>query len=274
MEALYGAVALVLGGVFVAFAGDRYPRWTRVMTAFGLLAIFASLVWFSLLHPVAPVITVAALMSANWALAFGNTLWAVRTKPANSWAMSVWRNEMETLLDLGWRHLGTWVVDGGQTQPAFTIFERPHDGTRVGMIGTAPQGGVISIDTLLDDGRGLMVTLRDRSVALKPAWMFRQELPGSLDELIRAHDDALFLLQTRGITPGGTVPGPPLEFEQYTAARIHRHVVRRWWLWALRPIVRRLAPSTRQPLHEQRQLDGQIDRYQTAIHKEPSLLEA
>ena len=272
MEALYGFVALALGGAFIAIGADRFPRLTRVITVLGLLVIVGSLVWFSLLHPLAPVIAVGGLLLANWWLAFASTAWTPKPKPANTWALGVWADEMDALSSLGWLHRGTWVMDRGQAQPAFTIFERPRDSTRVGMIGTAPQGGVISIETLLDESRGLMITLRDRSVTLRPRWMFRQELTGSLDELIRAHDDALFWLQTHGIAPGGTVPGPALEFEEFTTERIHRDVKRRWLLWALRPVVRRLTPSTRRPLHEQQHLDRQIERYRAAIEREASLL--
>ena len=179
---------------------------------------------------------------------------------------------MELLRSLGWINRGTWIMELGTVSPAFTTFERPGDRTRVGMIGTAPQGGVISIDTLLDEGRGVLVTLRQRSTLLRPAWMFRQELGGPLTELIAAHDEALFFLQTQGVTPGGTVPGVALEFEKYSNRKLRRHVVRRWWLWALRPIFIRLTPSTRRRLFEQPRLQHQVERYRKAILREPRLI--
>jgi hypothetical protein len=157
---------------------------------------------------------------------------------------------MGLLRSLGWIHRGTWIVDLGGVQPAFTAFERPGDRTRVGMMGTAPQGGVISIDTLLDEGRGVLITLRSGSSLLRPPWMFRQELKSPLNELIAARDEALFFLQTQGVTPGGTVPGDALEFEKYSNRKLRRHMFRRSWLWALRPVIVRLTTSTRRCLFE------------------------
>lgn len=99
------------------------------------------------------------------------------------------------------------------------------------MLGTAPQGGVISIETMLDDSPGLMVTLRKKSTQLQPPWMFRQELPGlSLGELIRAHDESLFVLETRGIRASGYFEGSALEFDLATSTKQQRHTRKRLWL--------------------------------------------
>ena len=272
VEVLYGAIAAALGGVFISVFADRYPATTRAFVWFGVLFITVSLAWFALLNPWAPVIVVALFMLLNWAVAVSHTTSADRAVPGTGWALGVWQEEAESLRSLGWIHRGTWIMDVGRVTPALTVFERPGDRTRVGMMGTAPQGGVISIDTLLDEGRGVLITLRNRSSLLRPPWMFRQELDESLAGLIVAHDEALFLLGTLEVTPGGTVPGVPLEFEKYSNRKLRRHMFRRWWLWTMLPLVIRLTPSTRRPLSEQLRLTRQIKRYRKAIRKEPPLI--
>jgi hypothetical protein len=272
VEVLYGAIAAALGGVFISVFADRYPVATRAFVWFGVLLITVSLAWFALLSLWAPVIVVALVMLLNWGVAVSHTTSADRAKPGTGWALGVWQEEAESLRSLGWIHRGTWILDVGRVTPAFTVFERPGDRTRVGMMGTAPYGGVISIDTLLDEGRGVLITLRNRSSLLRPPWMLRQELARPLSELIAAHDEALFLLEANGITAGGTVPGDALEFEKYSNRKLRRHMFRRWWLWALRPIVIRLARSTRRPLFEQIHTARQITRYGKAIDREPPLV--
>lgn len=272
MEALYGAIAAVLGGLCIAVFADRYPEATRAFVWFGGLLIAVALAWFAMLDPWAPVAIVGLFLLLNWMIALSHTTSSFRANPGTDWALGVWQEEAELLRSLGWLHRGTWSMDLGRVMPAFTVFERPGDRTRIGMMGTAPRGGIISIDTLLDEGRGVLITLRRESRLLRPRWMFRQELTGSLTELITAHDEAQFFLQTHGIAPGGTVPGAALEFEKYSNRKLRRHVIRRWWLWALRPVVIRLAPSTRRPLFEQAHLARQIERYRKAIRREAPLV--
>ncbi len=272
MEALYGAIAAALGGTLISVFADRYPAATRAFVWFGVLLITVSLAWFALLNPWAPVIVVALVMLLNWGVAVSHTTSAFRAKPGTGWALGVWKEEADLLRSLGWIHRGTWIMDVGRAAAAFTVFERPSDRTRVGMMGTAPQGGVISIDTLLDEGRGVLITLQKGSRLLRPAWMLRQELDEPLTELIVAHDEALFWLQTLEVTPGGTVPGVPLEFEKYSNRKLRRHMFRRWWLWTLHPLLIRLTPSTQRRLSEQPHLARQIKRYRKAIQREPPLI--
>lgn len=272
MEALYGAIAAAFGGILISVFADRYPGAAQAFVWFGAVLITVALAWFALLDPWAPVVVVALFMLLNWAMAVSHTNSAFRAKPGTGWALGVWKEEADLLRSLGWIHRGTWIMDFGRVMPAFTVFERPGDRTRVGMMGTAPQGGVISIDTLLDEGRGVLITLRKGSSLLRPHWMFRQELNEPLTGLIGAHDEALFLLKSLEVTPGGTVPGVPLEFEKYSNRKLRRHMFRRWWLWALRPIVIRLTPSTRRRLADQPHVSRQITRYRKAILREPPLI--
>ena len=185
MEFAIGAVAVVLGSVLTAVGKDRFPRVIRVVRWLGLVILSAAVVWFASVSLWATVVAAGTLLLANWALAFFATTGNLRvgSDPAGL-RFRVWEGEAVLLEGLGWIRVGSWRLDLGQVQPVLTVLRR-QDGTRLGMMGTAAAGGTVSIDTLLDDGRGLLVTLRGASESLRPPWMLRQALSGDLEELIR-----------------------------------------------------------------------------------------
>ena len=240
------AIAVAAGGAMAV--ADRFPRITRILVLFGTLALAVAAVYTSVEVPWLGLSLLGIFALGNMAHGYAATTSKFRVKPAPLRSLSVWAREVAELRALGWAHLGTWLLDGGQTQPVWAILRRPTDRTQAGMLATAAPGGVISIDTLLDDGRGLLVTLRGSSSSLRPHWMFRQEIKGaSLTEMVKHHDDALFYLQAHGVAPSDAVPGDALGFERYTTRKCRRHYKRRWWLWAIRPIARRFGPRTAGP---------------------------
>ena len=101
--------------------------------------------------------------------------------------------------------------------------------------------------------------------------MFRQALDLPLDELIRVHDEALFRLRVAGVLPAPPFPGSGLDAERYGSRMLRDDVTRRWYLWALRPIVARVTNS-RRPLVDQEDLDRQVERYRSAITRSASTL--
>jgi hypothetical protein len=270
-RATIGVVGVAIGVSLIAWGRDRFPRFTGIVDLAGLAVLVASVGWLVITAPLASIPIVFLFFLWNLMISWSGASTEWKATPADERAALVWIEETNLLHSLGWDYLGTWILDLGQVRPALTALVRPHDGTRVGMMGTSATAGVVSVETLLDDGRGLMVTLRKKSSQLRPAWMFRQELEGELQELIRAHDEAVFLLQTKGVRPTPYFPGWMLAYEFYTNAKYRTDVRRRWWLYAVRPIARRMSASRRRPLTEQTDLDQQIERYVRAIEDEPPL---
>ena len=261
----------VLAGAAMALA-DRFPRLTRAFVLFATLALAIAAVYASILVPWLGLYLLGIFVVGNMAHGYAATTSRFRVKPAPPGSLRVWAREVAELEAQGWTHAGTWLLDGGQTRPVWSIVRRPQDHTQVGMLGTAAPGGVITIDTILDDGRGLLVTLRGSSSALRPHWLFRQEIKGaSLTEMVKHHEDALFFLQAHGVVPSATVPAGALEFESYTTRKFRRHYKRRWWLWAIRPIARRLGARTTGPLHEQPSIAKQVEQYRAATESEPPI---
>lgn len=269
-EVLPRALGLALLALFMAFVPDRFPRLSWFVGAVGTVLIVGAFVYYSQRAPLVTALVGGSLVLVTWLTRYLAVVVKPRLKPATGQAIQVWADEMQLLDTLGWEYLDTWVVETGQSEPAFTAYERPLDGTRVGMVGTAPQGGVITLETLLDNGRGLVVTAWKRSATLRPHWMFRQVLRAPLHDLIRAHDEALLLLRTEGITPARLFGGDPLEFELYTSEKLRRYAIRYWWRWAF-PFSRLFAPSSKMPLANQSRLERQVARYREAIEREPAL---
>jgi hypothetical protein len=273
LDRLVGVVGVTAGVLLVAAGRDRFPRSERVLAGAGFVVLTAALGWLVVTTPWATLAVVAVFLAWNLAMSWAATTTRWNPIPADHRAEAVWQEEIGLVHSMGWDYLGSWVLDLGQVRPTFSSLRRRHDDTRIGMMGKAPTGGVVSIETRLDDGYGLLVTLRGRSSQLRPPWMFRQELRGSLEELIRAHDEALFLLGTRGISPAPRFLGSMLEFERFTTRKYRRDVRSRWFLYMLRPLILRLSASRRRPLHEQADLERQLERYGPAIAREadPSL---
>lgn len=262
------AIGVLATGAFMAMA-DRFPKLTMVLAIGGGIALAVALVVSVIAVPWLSLSLLGFFMLGNLAHAHAGTTSNFSPRPANRRAISVWAEEIRTLVGLGWDYRGTWLLDGGQTQPVWTVVERPTDGTHVGMFGTAAKGGVITFETLLDEGRGLLVTMPRPASSLRPPWMFRQEIKGaSLVEMVQHHDDALFYLQAHGIAPGTVMPSAPLDFDRFTNSKLRRHLKRRWWLWAIRPIALRFGPRTTRLLHEQVSIGRQVDQYRKAIESE------
>lgn len=267
-----GLVVAVLAAGVVLTVADRIPKLTKVLVLLGAIVLLVAVVYSVLAVPALALPLVGIFIFGNLMHVIAGTTSRFRTKPADLRAESVWAEEVATVVSQGWEHRGTWIFDGGQTRPVWSIAVRPTDGTHVGMLGTAPHGGMVTVETLLDEGRGLLVTLRRPSSLVRPPWMFRQAIKGaSLTEMIRHHDDALFFLQAHGIRAGARVPGDPFEFERFTNGKLRRHVWRRWWLWAIRPIARRFGPRTTGPVHEQPAIGKQIEKYRKGTKAESTL---
>ena len=124
----------------------------------------------------------------------------------------------------------------------------------------------MEVESFLDDRRGIMTTIRGKSWALRAPFQFKQSLKdASLESLLRAHDDALYLLHTRRVRTARIEHDDPLEFIQVEQRMLRGFFKRRWWLFAIRPLVIFLAPSRRRPLHEQADFARQIERYDAVL---------
>lgn len=262
-------VGVAVGIAALAWARDRYPRFARTVEFLGALSLLAAIALVVITEPLLSALIGGVFVLVNLAQAWAGTSTKWKTEPAQARAAIVWSEQIELMVSLGWDHIDTVVIDLGQIRPAFSSLARPSDETRMNMVGTSAKGGLVSIETLLDEGRGLLVTMRKKSSQLKPKWLFRQELDLPLEELVRAHDEALFLLSTHGIRVSAEVPWDMLDFEFYTSQRYRRDVRQRWPLWAIRPIAVRLSPSRRRRLGEQTDLADQVEGYRNAIAAEP-----
>lgn len=261
MENVAGIVAVALGTLLFALGRDRFPRVARTATVVGLLVLIVGLgmVFWTTPLVAAGMISLFALLTFLLSWVEASALWKAR--PATQADVSGWSDVIELLVALDWIFTDAWILELGQAYPTFLSFERYPDGTRIGCVGRHANGGVITIETFLDDGEGMLVTMRGRSSTLRPPWMFRQELNLPLEELIRHHDEALFRLRMEGIEPAPPFPGDGLAFERHGSRKLRTHVTRRWYLWAIRPIALRLFPSRKRPLSDQEDLERQLRRY-------------
>ena len=263
-QPVIGTVGLVLGTTLFALSRDRFPRAARTLIVVGLVVLLAG---FGLLVWVEPVRTlllggliIALSVLLSWVEA--SALW--KALPAENQDISGWAGTVHLLTSMDWVFTEAWLLDLGQARPPFLSFERHPDGTKLNAVGRHERGGVITIETFLDDRQGMLVTVRKRTSQLRPPWMFRQVLDLPLEEMVRSHDEALFRLRVEGILPAPPFPGSGLDAERYGSRMVRRDITRRWYLWALRPIVARLT-SSRRPLAEQDDLDRQIERYRATL---------
>lgn len=264
IESVFGIVGMTLGAALFVSARDRFPRTARSVMTVGLIlttAGFGVLVW---LRPVFTLALAGFLLVSNFLLSWLEATARWKAHPAEDRDIVGWANTIDLLTSLGWVFTDAWRLDLGQAMPPFLSFERHPDGTRVNAVGRHERGGVITIETFLDDRRGMLVTVRKRSTQLRPAWMFRQALDLTLEELVRAHDEALFRLRVDGILPAPPFPGSGLDAERHGSRMVRTDVTRRWYLWVFRPIVARMT-GDRAPLVEQKDLERQIERYRSAI---------
>ena len=253
-------------GIYPHLVEDRVPLLNRIIdvTGVALFALFA--VWAGIEAPKLLLIGIGAFVLLNLADALVSTSSRLDASPAPP---RVWVEPLNDLSRLGWAHLGTWSLDLGGKKPELTIYERPHDGTRVIAIGTAASGGIAEVLSLLDGGRGYLSTLNKRSRTIRPPWLFKQALVGDpFNDLVRAHDEALQYLRVMGVTPSPFPAGDPTEAMRAEHRRMRRFVTRRWWLAAIRPLVIWLTPSRMRRLHEQSDIARQLARYRESVSRE------
>jgi hypothetical protein len=271
IESVISIAGLAVGTALFVFARARLPRIARAVMALGLLLMLAGFGVLLWLEPVKTLVVAGGIVVSSLMLSWLEAGAKWKAQPAESRDIGGWANTIELLTSMGWVFTDAWVLDLGQVRPPFLSFERYPDGTKVNAVGRHERGGALTIETFLDDRRGMLVTVRKRSSQLRPAWMFRQALDLPVDELVRAHDEALYRLRVAGIVPAPPFPGSGLDAERYGSRMLRGDVTRRWYLWALRPIVARVTNS-RRPLVDQEDLDRQIEQYRSAISRSTSTL--
>lgn len=271
MENVAGVVAVALGTLLFALGRDRFPRAARAFTYLGLLVLIAGLGLLAWMMPLQAVGMIAFFALSTFLLSWLEASARWKARPATQGDVAGWQDVISLLVALDWIFTDAWILELGQANPTFLSFERFPDGTRIGCVGRHANGGVITIETFLDGGHGMLVTVRGRSSTLRPPWMFRQELSLPLEELIRHHDEALFRLRLEGIEPAPPFSGDGLAFERHGSRKLRTHVTRRWYLWAIRPIALRLFPSRKRPLSDQEDLERQLRKYHQT-KPEPSVL--
>jgi hypothetical protein len=253
-------------GIYRHHVEDRLPLVPRIMNALGVALFFFFGAWAAIEAPVLLIAGIGAFVTLNVLNALLTTSQRLDGVPAHP---SVWLEPLADLRRTGWSHIGTWHMNLGGKVPEVAIYERPDDGARLMAIGTAAQGGIVEIQTLLDGGRGYLVTLNKKSHTVRPPWMFKQSLVGeSISELVRAHDGASQYLSVMGVTPSHFPSGDPLEATTAENRMLRRFFMHRWWLVAIQPVVVFLAPSRVRHLHEQADIDKQVRRYAEWISRE------
>lgn len=271
IESVIGAVGVAVGTTVFVLAQDRFPRIARTVTFVGLLLMFVGfglLVW---VEPVVSLLVAGLLLFVNFLLSWVEASARWKARPAENRDVGGWAHTIHLLTSMDWVFTDAWLLDLGQARPPFLSFERYPDGTKVNAVGLHERGGVVTIETFLDDRQGMLVTVRKRSSQLRPPWMFRQVLDLPLEEMVRSHDEALFRLRVEGILPAPPFPGSGLDAERHGSRMLRRDITSRWYLWAFRPIVARLTNS-RRPLAEQDDFDRQVERYGTTLARSASKL--
>ena len=263
-EAAIGAVAVGLGTSVLVLARDRFPRSARVVLVSGLVVMVAgigALVWA---EPVRSLVIIGMLFVLMYLVSLleASARWKAQSAAAGN--IDGWAETIELVTAMGWVFTDAWVLDMGQVRPPFLSFERYPDGTRLNAVGRHERGGVVTIETFLDDRRGMLVTARKRSSQLRPPWMFRQVVARPIEEMVRIHDEALFRLGVAGIRSAPPFPGSGLDAERYGSRLLRRDITRRWYLWVLRPVVAWFV-NRRLPLTDQEDLERQIEGYRRAV---------
>lgn len=266
-----GAVGVTLGIALFVLAQDRFPRIARTLTFLGLVLMilgFGLLVW---VKPVGSLLLAGLLLVVNFLLSWVEASARWKARPTENQDVGGWANTINLMVSMGWVFTDAWLLDLGQARPPFLSFERYPDGTKLNAVGLHERGGVVTIETFLDDRQGMLVTVRKRSTQLRPPWMFRQVLDLPLEEMVRSHDEALFRLRVEGILPAPPFPGSGLDAERYGSRMLRQDITRRWYLWVLRPVAARLTNS-RRPLAEQDDFDRQVELYRKTLARSASKL--
>lgn len=264
------AVSAISIGLYRHLVEDRVPLIPRVLGVImtGVFVFFAA--WAALEAPTLLLVGLGAFLILNLFDGLLATSSRLDTVPAHPF---VWAEPLVDLRRSGWTHLGTWHLDVGGKRPELTIYQRPDDGTRLTALGTAPQGGIVEIQSLFDGGIGYLSTLNKRSRTIRPPWMFKQAFPdATVDELVRAHDEAAHYLEVMGATRVPFPEGDPVEAMRVEHRKIRSFVSSRWWLTAIQPLVVLLTPSRSRQLHQQADIERQVERYRAVLSSERTSL--
>lgn len=260
---LLAAMSAVSVGIYRHFVEDRLP-W--VNTALSVLAAGGILVfgtWAVMQAPDLLLFFIAALIGLSLLNGFVSTSSRLPSEAAH---LNVWAEPTANLARMGWVYVGTWHLQLGGKWPEVTIYDRPDGRARAIALGTASPGGIVEVQTLLDGGQGLLTTLNKRSRLIRPLWHFKQTLRGAdLVEMTMAHEEALSYLAAMGITGTTNRPEHPIEAIRREHEMFRQHFKQRWWLFAIQPLVTYLSPSRSRRLHEQTDIERQIERYRDSV---------
>lgn len=263
--AIAAVTALALG-IYRHFE-DRIPLFNRILSVIGTAIFVFFAVWAAVEAPGFLLAAIGAFLALNLLYGMASTSSRLEATPVPP---RVWVEPMADIRGSGWVHLGSWALEVGDKRPELTIYERPRDGARVTAIGTAAAGGIVEVQSLFDEGRGYLASLNKRSHTVRPTWMFKQALDGEpLADLIRAHDEASEYLRVMGAAPSRFPQGDPLDAIREEHRMMRRFFTRRWWLIAIRPLMVRLSPSRSRRLHEQSDIERQLDRYREWLSRAP-----
>ena len=236
---------------------DRAPWLSRTMTAIGACGFVLFAVWAAFEAPVLFFIAIASFVALNLLDGMLSTLTRLKYQRTH---LRVWEEATAELRSLGWIHVGTWQLEIAGKYPEMTVLDRPDRKARVLALGTAAQGGIVEVQTHLVGG--LLSTINKRSRLIRPAWMFKQTFRGMpIGELARSHEQALGYLEAMGLRTTPYLPEHPLELMRAENLALRTSFIRRWWLVAIQPIIVYLTPSRSRPLHEQSDIDRQIERF-------------
>lgn len=239
---------------------DRVPWLTRALTVLASCGFASFAVWAAFEAPIFFLIAIGAFVVMNLLDAFASTTTHFKYQLAQ---MRVWDEATAELRSLGWIHVASWRLEIAGKFPELTVLDRPDGKERVLALGTATQGGYVEVQTHLDGG--LLSTLNKRSRLIRPTWMFKQtfrDMP--IGELVQSHEQALGYLEAMGIRPTTFPPEHPIEMMRAESLAHRAFFKKRWWLVAIQPIVNYLTPSRSRPIHEQSDIDRQLERYRAA----------
>lgn len=243
------------------------PLLNRITSMLGVAMLVFLAVWAAIESPGWLLAALGAFLTLNLLYGLASTSSRIEASPAPP---RIWLDLCHDLHGLDWSHLGTWVLDLGGKNPEVAVHERPADGARVVAVGAAVKGGVVEVQSCLDGGTGYLTTLNKPSRTVRPPWMFKQAVGRPIPELIRAHDEALQYLRAMGIVTVPFPSGDPLDAIRAEHRMMNQFYKRRWWLVAIGPVVNRVTPSRSKQLHEQSDIERQVDRYRQLITRERS----
>lgn len=256
---LIAALSTLSVGIYRHFVEDRLPWVSRTLSIVGAGGILFFCVWAAMEAPDLLVLFLVAFACLNLVDGFVSTSSRLPSQPAR---LNVWAEPTSDLARLGWVHVGTWHLQLGGKWPELTILDRPDRTARITAIGTASQGGIVEVQTFLDGGQGLLTTLNKRSRLLRPPWHFKQTIKvDNLTDLANLHEEAVTYLEAHGVARTINRPGHPIDAMRSEHQLFRAYVKRRWWLIAIQPLVVYLTPSRSRRIHEQTDIERQLERY-------------